>query len=60
MEKFIDFDKTKGVFYDNIWLNDEKIAIKIPFCQTDINKEKPLRGIKIEEFNLRNSYLMHY
>jgi hypothetical protein len=58
MDKFIDFDRRKGLFYDNLWLNQEKLVIKVPLACEDY-ASNPL-DIKIEEFTLSNSYLMHY
>ena len=33
MGKFIDFDKKKGMFYDNIWLDEHKIVVKMPLTR---------------------------
>jgi hypothetical protein len=59
IKKFLDFDKTKGVCYDNIYIEDQKIVIKIPlFSLKKINDNLKL---KIEEFNLENYlYLLTY
>jgi len=58
MDKFIDFDKRKGLIYDNLWLDQENIVIKMPLAYTD--EAFTTLDIEIEEFNLTNSYLMHY
>jgi hypothetical protein len=58
---FIDFDKKKGVFYDNIWLGEQKIVIKMPLTKKDYPDKFPSWDIRIEEFNLVNNiYLLAY
>jgi hypothetical protein len=58
MDKFIDFDKREGLFYDNLWLDQEKLVVKVPLTYEDY-APNPL-DVKIEEFTLTNIYLMHY
>ena len=57
IKRFIDFDKDTNRFYNNIYLSDFEIVIKIPL----IEKEKPQPEIKIEKFSLVNDiYLTSY
>ena len=61
MGKFIDFDKKKGMFYDNIWLDEQKIVIKMPITSESYSEKYPNLDFKIEEFNLANyTYLLAY
>ena len=57
VRKFIDFDKIARKFYNNIYLDDYKIVVKMP-----LTKEKNSReDIKIENFNLtKYTYLLAY
>ena len=57
VRKFIDFDKIARKFYNNIYLDDYKIVVKMP-----LTKEKNSReDIKIENFNLKKyTYLLAY
>lgn len=50
LKKFINFDKNRKIFYDNIWINEEKIVIKMPLLEDQDLKD----NLKIEEFNLAN------
>ncbi|TFG26723.1 MAG: hypothetical protein EU532_09200 [Promethearchaeota archaeon] len=45
---FIEFDSIKRTFYENIYLNDFKVSIKIPINQNEETNEE----IKIEKFDL--------
>ncbi|MFX1339361.1 MAG: hypothetical protein ACFFDK_12185 [Promethearchaeota archaeon] len=60
MKKFLNFDKTLKVFYDNIWLDDQKIVIKIPLLEK--KDKKDLKStIEVERFNLANKvFLLAY
>ena len=59
LSKFVDFNKNNGIFYDNLYLNDIKFVIKIPF--QDSRKEGSINNIRIEKFNLTNSiYIVNY
>jgi hypothetical protein len=59
IKKFVDFDKNNGVCYDNIYLTEHKIVIKIPLFT--LNKIKTNAELKFEEFNLDNYiYLLNY
>lgn len=52
IKEFIDFDKNNDIFYDSIYLEDEKMVIKTPIIKKeDINKFIKYE-IKIERFNL--------
>jgi len=53
LKKFVDYDKNKGLLYDNLYLNDLKFVIKIPF--QDSRKEGSINNIRIVKFNLTDS-----
>ncbi|MHA1272501.1 MAG: hypothetical protein ACTSQP_09780 [Promethearchaeota archaeon] len=57
MKKFLDFDKKKEILYNNIWLDDIKIVVKIPMiCEKKYDKK-----IKMEKFDLSDSlYILSY
>ena len=56
--KFIDYDKGKKIFYDNLYLDDFKIVVKIPLSSKDNSKKD---DIKIKKFNLEKyTYLLSY
>ena len=53
VRKFIDFDKIKSIFYNNLYLDDYKIVVKMR-----LTKEE---DIKIENFDLtKYIYLLAY
>ena len=59
LNKFVDFNKNNGIFYDNLYLNDIKYVIKMPL--PDSRKERLIDNIRIEEFNLANSiFIFNY
>jgi len=59
LKKFVDYDKKKGLLYDNLYLNDLKFIIKIPF--QDSRKEGSIDNIRIAKFNLTDSiYISNY
>lgn len=51
LKKFINFDKNRNIFYDNLWINEEKIVVKMPLLEDHDLKY----NLKIEEFNLANN-----
>lgn len=57
IKKFIDFKKDNKIFYNNLYISDFKIVIKIPL----IEKDTPQPELKIEKFSLDNDvYLTSY
>ena len=69
VNKFIDFDKTKDLFYDNLYLCDQKLVVKMPICKrihsirtsSSEGHRKDMRKVKIEPFNLtKYTYLTSY
>jgi len=56
--KFIDFDKYNEVFYDNLYIDDFKLVVKMPLS----NKNRsPSRDMKISRFDLgKYTYLLSY
>jgi len=57
IKRFIDFNKDTNLFYNNFYLNDFKIIIKIPL----IEKENSQLEIEIEKFSIVNDiYLTSY
>jgi len=54
---FIDWDKYKNMFYNNIYLDDYKMVIKMPLIQS----KKRKKDIKIKKFDLtKYTYLCSY
>ncbi|MHA2127625.1 MAG: hypothetical protein ACW99E_20180 [Promethearchaeota archaeon] len=59
LKKFVDYNKDNGLLYDNLYLNDIKYVIKIPF--EDSSKEGSINNIRIAKFNLTDSiYIFNY
>jgi len=57
IQKFIDWDKFENVFYNNFYLQNYKIVIKMPLVPRKRNKEE----IKIKKFNLEKyTFLVSY
>jgi hypothetical protein len=57
IKKFIDFDKNRKIFYNNLYLNDCKIVIKMPL----IEKERSNKDIEVEKFDLvKYTFLLSY
>ena len=54
---FLDWDKYKNCFYNNLYLEDYKVVIKIPLI-----KDKPKKNdLKIKKFNLaKYTYLVSH
>jgi hypothetical protein len=56
---FLDFDKNTKIFYNNIYLEELKIVIKMPLAS--LQKDPNSRDIKIEKFDLcKYTYLLAY
>ena len=57
ISKFLDFDKNKNVFYDNMYLDDYKIVVKVPL----VEKQKAEKDMKINRFDLtKYTFLLSY
>ena len=57
MGKFIDFDKSKRRFYNNLYLDDYKIVVKMSLTKEKGSKE----DFRIEKFDLtKYTYLLAY
>lgn len=57
MTKFIDYDTNQGVIYNNLWIDEHKIVIKMPL----MGKDEPKEEMKLEEFDLaKYTYLLAY
>lgn len=55
--KFIDFDKLDRELYNNFYLKDANVVVKMPLMGSDNTKEDS----KIEKFSLEKSvYLVSY
>ncbi|MBD3216425.1 MAG: hypothetical protein GF311_27680 [Candidatus Lokiarchaeota archaeon] len=64
INKFLDFDKNKEVFYNNLYLNDEKIVVKMPIHLNGNGygiHENNGNGVKLDAFDLtKYTYLVSY
>jgi hypothetical protein len=59
VNKFIDFNKNERIFYNNLYLDEYKLVVKIPLSLA--YKKGIINDIKIEEFNLADSiYFFSY
>jgi len=57
--QFIDFDKSEKIFYNNLYLDDYKIVIKVPIG--DVDYRKTSSKVKIEKFDLTNkAFILSY
>jgi hypothetical protein len=57
IQKFIDWDKCKNIFYDNIYLEKQKIVIKMPLIPTEDSNA----NIKVKKFDLgKYTFLINY
>ncbi|MFX1418125.1 MAG: hypothetical protein ACFE9N_04300 [Promethearchaeota archaeon] len=57
IQKFIDWDKFENIFYNNFYLENYKIVIKMPL----LPKNKREEDIKIKKFNLEKyTFLISY
>ena len=58
MTKFIDFDKNKNIFYDNIYIPEYKIVLKIPLAKEE---GVPEGEVKLKKFDLTKfTYILSY
>ena len=56
-KKFINYNEEDGKLYDNFYLDDFKLIIKIPLT----GKEEEKRDVKIEQFTFASGvYLLSY
>ncbi|MFX1525005.1 MAG: hypothetical protein ACFFCC_15970 [Promethearchaeota archaeon] len=57
IQKFIDWDKCKNIFYNNIYLERQKIVIKMPLIPTEDVED----DMKIKKFDLsKYTFLISY
>ena len=57
VSKFIDFDKEGNTFYDNVYIDDYKIVVKMPLLKS----RKDSKEIQIKKFTLENyTFLFSY
>jgi len=57
IQKFIDWDKFENVFYNNFYLQNYKIVVKMPLVPRKRNKEE----IQIKKFDLEKyTFLVSY
>ncbi|MFW9874938.1 MAG: hypothetical protein ACFFG0_17665 [Candidatus Thorarchaeota archaeon] len=57
IQKFIDWDKFENTFYNNLYLENYKIVIKMPLLPKDEKEDE----IKIKKFNLEKyTFLISY
>lgn len=57
ISKFLDFDKNKEIFYDNIYLDNYRIVVKVPLT----DKQKAEKDMKINKFDLtKYTFLLSY
>ncbi len=57
ISKFLDFDKRKCIFYNNIYLEKEKLVVKVPLTE----EHKAKKDLKINRFDLtKYTFLMSY
>ena len=57
IQKFIDWDKCKNIFYNNIYLENQKIVVKMPLVPTEDSED----DIKIKKFDLaKYTFLTNY
>ena len=57
IQKFIDWDKFENIFYNNFYLDNYKIVIKMPLLPREEREDE----IKIKKFNLEKyTFLISY
>lgn len=60
LKKFIDFDREKQVFFNNLYIEDFKIVLKQPLVIGQRNT-KDVADLKVEKFNLtKYTFLTSY
>ncbi|TFG26237.1 MAG: hypothetical protein EU532_10285 [Promethearchaeota archaeon] len=52
MGQFLDFDKVNSIVYNNLYLEDYKLVVKIPIGEN--NYEESKTDVTIEKFDLTN------
>ena len=61
VSKFIDYDREKCLFYDNVYLDDEKLVIKQPIVCKRSMRDEIYKGVRLEKFNLaKYTFLTSY
>jgi hypothetical protein len=50
LRMFIDYDKEKEKFFNNIYIENYRVVLKMPFIQN----EDQQKNIKIDKFNLND------
>lgn len=61
ISRFIDLDKNKNHFYNNIYLEHLDLVIKMPISKNPANASDVAEDIKIEKFDLtKYIYLVDY
>jgi len=61
ISRFIDLDKDKNRFYNNIYLEHLDLVIKMPLPEYPSEQSKSPQNIKIEKFDLtKYIYLVDY
>jgi len=59
LKKYIDYDKNEKLFYNNFYLNELNLSIKIPII--DIESQNLKKEFIVKEFDLINyTYLLNY
>jgi hypothetical protein len=57
IQKFLDWDRLKNVFYNNVYLEDQKIVIKMPLIPIEDSED----DFKIKKFDLcKYIFLINY
>jgi len=57
IKRYLDFSKDKEILYNNFFLDEFKVVIKVPL----LKKEIPEQDIKVEHFDIVNDiYLISY
>jgi hypothetical protein len=58
LSKFIDFDKNDKIFYDNLYLDEFKIVVKVPLSVLGKTSKKRIRFGKFDL--VKYTYLLSY